>query len=582
MKISNDTVETVKNGTDIIDLVSSYIKLEKRGRNYVGLCPFHDEKTPSFTVSADKQICHCFGCKKGGNVFQFYMEMENKTFTESVRDLGKPLGMEIAREESNMDDTHMQMIRLHEYLTDLFHHILMHTNEGQEALDYLTERGFSADILRKEKIGLAPDMRDFTKNAVLDKGYSMELAYQAGLVSRNEDHFSYYDRFNGRIMIPIQNHQGYTVGYTARSLDGQEPKYLNTPETPIFQKRQLLYNLSDARKDIRKNDEVILMEGHLDIVKVKMTDISNIIGLMGTALSDENVSTLNRLASNITLMFDGDEAGQSAQMNLGGQLLASGLNVYVITVPKGMDPDEYIEKNGKEAFETLVKNEKKHFIHFKADFLLEESLNNDMAFTSNMNTLAEHLRYVNDAMIKEKLIQHISSRYKVDKRSLEDKVPVSNHQQAPLSTQSTVRQLPLRPRKERYFLCALMKDKDLFKVFQHNINEEVLTTPEYYVIFKGLCTYFDNYTDFDISSFSQYIDGELFSVALEMDSILVNEDITKEEINDYLEDLSGIRYNEKEKQSLYIQLQEAENNNDIELQARLVQQLNELNSEYKR
>src|SRR5699024_5708041 len=150
-------------------------------------------------------------------------------------------------------------------------------NEGQEALDYLTGRGFSSDILRREKIGLAPDMRDFTKNAVLDKGYSMELAYQAGLVSRNEDNFSYYDRFNGRIMIPIKNHQGYIVGYTARSLDNQEPKYLNTPETPIFQKRQLLYNLSDARKDIRKNDEVILMEGHLDIVKVKMTDISNII-----------------------------------------------------------------------------------------------------------------------------------------------------------------------------------------------------------------------------------------------------------------------------------------------------------------
>lgn len=582
MRISDDTVETVKKGTDIIDLVSSYIKLEKRGRNYVGLCPFHDEKTPSFTVSPDKQICHCFGCKKGGNIFQFHMEIENKTFTESVRDLGMPLGIEIAREESNVDDTHMQMIRMHEYLTDLFHHILVNTNEGQEALDYLTERGFTADILRKEKIGLAPDMRDFTKNALLDKGYSMELAYQAGLISRNEENFSYYDRFNGRIMIPIRNHQGYIAGYTARSLEGKEPKYLNTPETPIFQKRQLLYNLSDARKEIRKNDEVILMEGHLDVVKVKMTDISNIIGLMGTALSSENINTLNRLASNVTLMFDGDEAGQSAQMDLGEQLLKSGLNVYVIIVPKGMDPDEYIEKNGRGKFESLVKNDKKHFIHFKSDFLLEESLNNDMAFTSNLNALAEHLKYVNDAMIKERLLQHISSRYKIDKRSLEDKIPVTNHQQAPVRDQGTVRHLPLRARKERYFLRALMKDEDLFKDFQDNINEEVLTTPEYYVIFKGLCTYFDNYTEFDISSFSQYIDGELFSTALEMDSILINEDITKEEINDYLEDLSGIRYSEKEKQSLYMQLQEAENNNDIELQARLVQQLNELNIKYKR
>ncbi|WP_342389336.1 DNA primase [Salinicoccus bachuensis] len=581
MRIPDETVEAVKQGTDITELVSSYIKLEKRGRNYVGLCPFHNEKTPSFTVSPDKQICHCFGCKKGGNVLQFYMEVENVSFADAVRKLGKPLGIEIAATEQVANDSEMQLIRIHEYLTDLYHHILMHTKEGEGALKYLEDRGFSGDIIRKEKIGIAPDMRDFTKNALSDKGFSLELAFQAGVISRNEENFSYYDRFSGRIMIPIRNHQGYIVGYTARSMDGREPKYLNTPETSIFQKRRLLYNLSDARKDIRKQDEVILMEGHLDIIKVKMTDVNNVIGLMGTALSEQHIQVLNRLASNVTLMFDGDQAGQNAQLSLGADLLEGGLNVFIISMPKGMDPDEYIEKYGAEVFRNLVKNEKRHYIHFKAEHLLEESMNNDMAFSNNLKMLTDHLKHVKDQVIRERLIQHISQLYKVDRKSIEQNVP----NQAPPTSSGTVarpRQLPLRERKERYLLRALMKDRGLFLNFRDNISEEVLTAPRYYVIFKGLCTYFDKHDEFELSSFSQYIEGEYFSTAVEVEELLINADITTEEVNDYIEDLSGIRNSEKEKQSLYQQLQEAENSNDIELQIKLAQQLNEINSRYKR
>ncbi|MFC3418086.1 DNA primase [Salinicoccus hispanicus] len=583
MRISDETVEAVKQGTDITELVSSYIKLEKRGRNYVGLCPFHNEKTPSFTVSPDKQICHCFGCKKGGNVFQFYMEVENISFAEAVRKLGKPLGVEIAASEEGASDSEMQLIRIHEYMTDLYHHILMHTKEGESALEYLEDRGFTSEIIRKEKIGIAPDMRDFTKNALSDKGFSLELAFQAGIISRNEENFSYYDRFNGRIMIPIRNHQGYIVGYTARSVDGREPKYLNTPETSIFQKRRLLYNLSDARKDIRKQDEVILMEGHLDIVKVKMTSVGNVIGLMGTALSEQHIQSLTRLASNVTLMFDGDDAGQSAQLSLGGDLLEAGLNVFVISMPKGMDPDEYIEKNGKTAFENLVKNEKRHYIHFKAEYLLEESMNNDMAFSNNIRTLTEHLKHVRDQVIKDRLIQHISQLYKVDRQSIEQNVPASagGYASRPRE-QARPQQLPLRERKERYLLRTLMKDRSLLVNFQKNISEEVLTTPVYYVIFRGLCRYFDRYDDFDLSSFSQYIEGEHFSTAMEIDALVIHDDITSEEVNDYIEDLSGIRNSEKEKQLLLLKLQDAENSNDDELQAKLVHQLNEINSRYKR
>ena len=308
MKIPEETIENIRTQTDIIDLVSSYIKLERRGRNYVGLCPFHDEKTPSFSVSPDKQIAHCFGCKKGGNVFQFLMEIENISFTEAAKKLGEPLDIKIETGEIEVDQGDMSQIKMHEYMTDLYHHLLMNTNEGNQPLQYLLDRGFTTDLIRQEKIGFAPAMSYFAKNALLEQGYNEESAYQAGLLSRNEENFSYYDRFVGRIMIPIKNHQGNHIGFTARSIDGSEPKYLNTPETDIFKKRELFFNLSDARKHIRKMDNVILMEGHMDVLKVKMTNVQHIVGTMGTELSRENLTLLKRLSSNTTIMFDGDKA----------------------------------------------------------------------------------------------------------------------------------------------------------------------------------------------------------------------------------------------------------------------------------
>ncbi|CAM4142221.1 DNA primase [Lacicoccus alkaliphilus] len=580
MSIPQETIEYVRERTDITDLVSGYLKLEKRGRNYVGLCPFHDEKTPSFSVSPEKQICHCFGCKKGGNVFQFIMEIENISFTESVKRLGKPLGVEISANESRVDDDDMQFIKMHEYVSELFHHILMHTNEGAEALNYLLERGFPSDLLKKEKVGLAPKMSSFTKNAILEKGFTEEAAYSAGLLSRNETNFSYYDRFVNRIMIPIKNHQNYIVGFTARSLDGAEPKYLNTPETKVFQKRHLMFNLSDARKSIRSQDEIILMEGHLDVLKVKSLKIENIVGLMGTALSEENINLLNRLASNVTLMFDGDGAGRQATMDIGETLLKYGLNTFVIQLPGGMDPDEYIEKNGGEAFRYLVKNEKRHYIHFLAENLLNESMNNDLAFSQNINILTDLLAFVSDEAIKSRLIMHISEAYDIDKSQIESKLPVRTSQKRESVIQHTER-LSIRQKKERYFLKALMNDKNLFDYARDRVDIEVLTSEQYYGIFKGLCNYFDTHDTFEVSSFIHQLPNDLLEVVINIDNIRIQSEVSKDEIDDYLDDLSGKRNSNKEKQILFARLREAEADNDIDLQAQIMQQLLDINSRYK-
>lgn len=583
MRIPDETINKVKNGTDIVELVSSYVKLEKRGRNYVGLCPFHNEKTPSFSVSPDKQICHCFGCKKGGNVFQFLMEIEDINFAEAAKQLGSPLGVNITAEETRVEESDMTLIKMHEYLTDLYHHVLMHTNEGESALKYLMDRGFSAEIIRKEKIGITPDMRDFTKNALLEQNFSLENAYQAGLISRNEENFSYYDRFVSRIMIPIKNHQNYIVGYTARTLDGSEPKYLNTPETPIFQKRELLFNLSDARKFIRKQDEIILMEGHLDVVKVKMTEVQNIVGLMGTALSNENINLIKRLASNVTLMFDSDNAGRSATISVGETLLQNGLNVFIIQLPNGQDPDEFIVKNGREKFEKLVHEQKRHFIYVQADQLLDESMNNDLSYTQNLNRLLDYLKYVTDMTLKERLIAHISELYKVSREHILNVAPSAVEKSTPqLAEPKMAMDLSTRGKKERYFLKALSRDKSLFIEFKDEVDTEVLTLPMYYGIFKGLCTYYEKFDEYDVSMINQYVDDSCLEALIDLDNIKIHDDVSKDELNDYLGDLSGIRNSTKEKQMIYLQLNEAEQSNDVERQIELMQQLVEINSRHKK
>lgn len=583
MKIPEETIEKIRTQTDIIDLVSSYIKLERRGRNYVGLCPFHDEKTPSFSVSPDKQIAHCFGCKKGGNVFQFLMEIENISFTEAAKKLGEPLDIKIETGEVEVDQGDMSQIKMHEYMTDLYHHLLMNTNEGNQPLQYLLDRGFTTDLIRQEKIGFAPAMSYFAKNALLEQGYNEESAYQAGLLSRNEENFSYYDRFVGRIMIPIKNHQGNHIGFTARSIDGSEPKYLNTPETDIFKKRELFFNLADARKHIRKMDNVILMEGHMDVLKVKMTNVQHIVGTMGTELSRENLTLLKRLSSNTTIMFDGDKAGQNATLKVGDALLHEGLNVYVQKLPEGMDPDEYIEKYGTESFENFIEKQMQHYLQFKAEKLKSDAGANDMKINQNLSVVIEDLKFVRDSLTRERLVTVISSIFDIDKGALKNRMPSTMVTQEATYTEPEVNRttLSLRQKKERYLTRIMMSHPEYLETYSEKLDENILTYQPYYDIVRGLCVYFETHEVFDISLALNYIDGALTDTLIDLDNMRIHQDVSESEINDYLEDLSGIRNNENEIELLSRQLELAERDNDVELQLKLTQEIIELNRIHK-
>lgn len=579
MRIDQSVINEIKDKTDILDLVSEYVKLEKRGRNYIGLCPFHDEKTPSFTVSEDKQICHCFGCKKGGNVFQFTQEIKDIPFVEAVKELGERVNIKVDvgqtqyNQQSQMASDDLKMIEMHELIQDYYHYALMKTVEGEEALNYLRQRGFTDELIKQRQIGYAPDSSHFCHDFLEKKGYDIELAYEAGLLSRNEENFSYYDRFRNRIMFPLKNAQGRIVGYSGRTYTNQEPKYLNGPETPIFQKRRLLYNLDKARKSIRQNDEIVLLEGFMDVIKSDYAGLKQVVASMGTQLSQEHMTFLKKLTNNITLMFDGDYAGREATLKTGQALLQQGLNVYVIQLPSGMDPDEYIGKYGNEAFLNFVAKDKKAFVLFKVESHQDEINNNDLAYERHFREATHDIAQVQSTILRNKLIQDVANIFNMSPEMIYHEVGSNNMPQvapaeygySPQSGSQLFNNLTKHEKAERALLKHFMKDKDTFINYYQKISDEDFTNKYFKSIFNILHDYFSEHDNYSISDVMQYIDSnELREAFIELEQYTLNDEPYENEIEDYI---LIINNNDDESiESLNHKLREASRIGDVELQ----------------
>ncbi|WP_049390585.1 DNA primase [Staphylococcus capitis] len=579
MRIDQSVINEIKGKTDILDLVSEYVKLEKRGRNYIGLCPFHDEKTPSFTVSEDKQICHCFGCKKGGNVFQFTQEIKDVPFVEAVKELGERVNIKVDvgqtqyNQQSQMASDDLKMIEMHELIQDYYHYALMKTVEGEEALNYLRQRGFTDELIKQRQIGYAPDSSHFCHDFLEKKGYDIELAYEAGLLSRNEENFSYYDRFRNRIMFPLKNAQGRIVGYSGRTYNNQEPKYLNSPETPIFQKRRLLYNLDKARKSIRQNDEIVLLEGFMDVIKSDYAGLKQVVASMGTQLSQEHMTFLKKLTNNITLMFDGDYAGREATLKTGQALLQQGLNVYVIQLPSGMDPDEYIGKYGNEAFLNFVAKDKKAFVLFKVESHQDEINNNDLAYERHFREATHDIAQVQSTILRNKLIQDVANIFNMSPEMIYHEIGSNNMPQvapaeygySPQSGSQLFNNLTKNEKAERALLKHFMKDKDTFINYYQKISDDDFTNKYFKSIFNILHDYFSEHDNYSISDVMQYIDSnELREAFIELDQYTLNDEPYENEIEDYI---LIINNNDDESiESLNHKLREAYRIGDVELQ----------------
>ncbi|MCL4685084.1 DNA primase [Myxococcota bacterium] len=356
-RIPEETIEAIRDRTDIVDLVGRYVALKQAGRSFKGLCPFHHEKTPSFHVNPQLRIFHCFGCTAGGNVFAFLMRHDNLTFPEAVRSLARDCGIEVPEDRSDAEAGIGRRLRAACALAERFYRDALRSSDGAAARAYLARRGLDDDQIARFGLGYAPDRWDALVRALGAAGIPAELGVRAGLLGEGQR--GHYDRLRGRVIFPIRDVRGDAIAFGGRALpgaDGQapEPKYLNTPESPLFRKREALYGLPDALEPIRRAGRAVVVEGYFDRIALARADIGEALATCGTALTPDHARQLCRRTQEVVLLFDGDAAGQRAVERSLRLLLPEGLRVRAVELPAGEDPDTFLEQHGAEALRRLV------------------------------------------------------------------------------------------------------------------------------------------------------------------------------------------------------------------------------------
>src|SRR5215469_9460207 len=408
---SQATLERIRAASDIVDVIGSYLPLKRAGANFLALCPFHKEKTPSFNVNPHRQIFHCFGCHKGGDVFTFVREYENIGFMDAVRRLAErakiPIELDASPGEQQARHLKDQLLEIHDKIAQRWQSCLQNEAAGQLARDYLKKRGVNDEAIKLFRIGAAPESWDDTVNWAKSKNYDLPLVEKTGLIIRKEETGNYYDRFRGRLMFPICDEQGRVVGFSGRVLSGDEKtaKYVNSPETPIFTKSKIFYGLDKSKRAILDAGFAIICEGQLDLIACFMAGVQNIVAPQGTAFTDQHAGILKRYVPEVVLCFDSDEAGQNAAVRSLDHLLPSGLAVRVAIVPAPHDPDSFIKSFGGEKFQELVQNAKGFFDYYLERLCKQNDNKSDKGRLAILHAMAEALHKTGSAVLVDTYAQ---------------------------------------------------------------------------------------------------------------------------------------------------------------------------------
>jgi len=401
--ISQQTIQQILSRIDIIEIVGGFVRLKKRGTNYLGLCPFHNEKTPSFTVSPVKEIYKCFGCGRSGNTISFLMEHEKYSYAEALRWLAAKYNVEIEEKELSPELRQQQQVAdslyiLNGFAGKWFHDALLHSEEGQDiGLSYLRQRGFNDDIIRKFNLGYSPEQRDAFARAALSAQYNLEYLQKSGLVVVRDD--KPVDNYRGRIIFPIHNQTGKTIGFGARIIktNDRAPKYINTPENEIYVKSKILYGSWLARQAIDRQDECLLVEGYTDVISLHQAGIENVVASGGTSLTVDQLRLIKKYTNHLTIIYDGDSAGIKAALRGLDMALEESLDVKLVLIPDKEDPDSYVRKVGAAAFREFVAAAKKDFILFQLEVSLKDAGTDTNKRAEVVNQVAETIARINKA-----------------------------------------------------------------------------------------------------------------------------------------------------------------------------------------
>ncbi|OTN90365.1 DNA primase [Enterococcus sp. 7E2_DIV0204] len=580
-RIPQEVIEEVRQRTNIVDVVGQYVQLKKSGKNYMGLCPFHEERSPSFSVAEDKQIFHCFGCGKGGTVFNFLQEIEGISFPESVRRVAELEQIPVNIDWVNTTDSdtaenvhNRKLIELHKKAADLYHHVLMNTQIGEPALNYLLERGLTKELIETFKIGFAPQKRDFLSQVFQNETVAEQLSKESGLFIQR-DNGEFLDRFYQRVMFPINDDRGNVIAFSGRLLKTENfpgddmPKYLNSPETVLFNKRDTLFNFDKARKEIRKEDTVFLFEGFMDVIAAWQAGITSGVASMGTSLTNEQIRKLERVAKELVVCYDGDTAGVEAT-NRAISLLSehSRFQLSIVSIPEKLDPDEYLRKYGNDSFRELALHGRETVFSFKMHYhRLTRNMNNEKEQLDYVNDLLQELILVQSPLERDRYLNQLAQEFQLSFHSLEEQLKQLETKQRStkrrerqsqsvpppqtyeiddmleppemleeMSTPSVQNKLPLTKveKAERTLLYRLMNEQ--------SIRNQLVQLPEfsfahdqYQELYLLLDSYMSIHSDFQLADFIDYLKEETIKkLAIAISLQTISEESSEREITDVI------------------------------------------------
>jgi DNA primase len=490
--IQEDVIDRIRSSTDIVEVLSDYIPLKKAGQNYKGLCPFHPEKTPSFIVSPSKQLYHCFGCGVGGDVVNFLVRYENLSFPEAIRVLAKKAGIkiEVRPTDKKIKTERESLLKINKEAEDYFHRILLGPS-GKTARGYLLKRGIKEKTIKDFKLGFSLPTWEGLINAMQEKGYSSDLLNKAGLIIPRESGKGYYDRFRGRIIFPIYNIEGDVIGFGGRVLDDTLPKYLNSPETPVYYKGENLFAIERAKEYVRKEGFLILVEGYMDAIALHQSGIQNTGATLGTALTKGHLKAIKRFTNKVIVVFDADPAGRRAA-SLGLDIfLEGGMEVKVSSLPQGDDPDSFIIREGKDKFINLIKGAQNLI-----DFSLKQILTDTPKMYNRTGVSSNGISKFNEALyIISKIpnsiergyhIKRLAEETGIDERFFMEELKKLKAPKKKYQTPDSRLQTQDRPKAEEILIHLMLKDKGIANEILDNLSPEDFTYLPFKTLARGI------------------------------------------------------------------------------------------------
>ena len=536
--LNNDEIANIRAKADIVNIIGSYIPLTQRGKNYLGVCPFHDDHSPSMSVSSEKQIYKCFSCGATGNVFTFVSEYENVPFIEAVSIVANKCGIDLSLDtyKNNSISSFKEEYEIMELAQKFFLNNLR-TSVGKNALNYLNNRGIDDETIKYFGIGLSLDTNDSLYNLLIKKGYDKKKLMDIGLVNQVDD--KVYDMFTKRITFPLWNKDGNIVGFSARVYRDEKnvSKYMNSRESKIFKKGETLYNYHNAKDAAKKEKSVIVVEGFMDAIRIATSGIKNVVALQGTAMTNEQISLLKKLRVKVILCLDNDNAGLLATVNNGEELEKNNIETFVIRLSNQKDPDEYILANGVDAFKENVNNPIP-FFEFKMNYLKQnKDLSNVTDLTEYINNVLKDLASNDDPILRELTLSKISKEYDLSLDILKNKLD----QLAPVS----LKKVPTKEKKEikrkdKYMIGSekilyfMMNGEQYIKEYQKRLG--YFAEPIYREIANEILYYFDNNKNISIADFITYIQDKenIKDKVNEIVNEAMNDEVTIEEMDEYI------------------------------------------------